>query len=121
MTPQHRALIPELAPHPRRGTPQLGRTHALEALRSGVIAGIDPAPARAAALREWAVRYWEALHPHSTGGGYVNFLGTGESEGRVRATYRGHHDRLAEIKRSYDPHNLFHANQNIEPAPAHRP
>ena len=90
-----------------------------DALWSGVIAGIDPDPANAAALREWAVGYWEALHPYSMGGGYVNFLGTDESQDRVRATYRGHHDRLAEIKRSYDPHNLFHANQNIEPAPPH--
>jgi hypothetical protein len=55
------------------------------------------------------------------GGAYVNFLGTGESQDRVRATDRGHYDRLAEVKRSYDPHNLFHANQNIEPAPPHRP
>ncbi|MEH0397534.1 FAD-binding oxidoreductase [Streptomyces sp. B21-088] len=86
---------------------------------SGVIAGIDPDPANAAALREWAVGYWEALHPHSMGGGYVNFIGTDESQDRVKATYRGHYDRLSEAKRTYDPHNLFHANQNIEPAPPH--
>ncbi|MBM7438132.1 FAD-binding oxidoreductase [Streptomyces sp. HB132] len=90
-----------------------------DAVWSGVIAGIDPDPANAAALREWAVTYWEALHPHSMGGGYVNFIGTDESQDRVRATYRGHYDRLAEAKRTYDPHNLFHANQNIEPAPPH--
>jgi hypothetical protein len=34
----------------------------------------------------------------------------------VRASYRGNHDRLAQVKRRYDPHNLFHVNQNIEPA-----
>ena len=50
------------------------------------------------------------------GGSYVNFLGAGEGQDRVRATYRDHYDRLAEIKRIYDPNNLFHANQNIEPA-----
>ncbi|MGW3802106.1 FAD-binding oxidoreductase [Streptomyces clavifer] len=90
-----------------------------DAVWSGVIAGIDPDPARAQALRQWAVSYWDALQPHSMGGGYVNFIGSGESQDRVRATYRGHYDRLAEIKQAYDPHNLFHANQNIEPAPAH--
>lgn len=90
-----------------------------DAVWSGVIAGIDPDPDSAEALREWAVDYWEALHPHSMGGGYVNFIGAGESQDRVRGTYRGHYDRLTEIKQAYDPHNLFHANQNIEPNPGH--
>ncbi|MFE3519234.1 FAD-binding oxidoreductase [Streptomyces sp. NPDC059166] len=90
-----------------------------DAVWSGVIGGIDPDPANAGAIRDWAVGYWEALHPHSMGGAYVNFLGAGERQDRVRATYRGHYDRLAEVKRTYDPHNLFHANQNIEPAAAH--
>ncbi|MFE7749433.1 FAD-binding oxidoreductase [Streptomyces sp. NPDC057428] len=90
-----------------------------DAVWSGVIAGVDPDPANASALRDWAVGYWEALHPHSMGGAYVNFLGTGESPDRVRATYSGHYDRLAKVKQHYDPHNLFHANQNIEPAPRH--
>ncbi|WP_327116389.1 FAD-binding oxidoreductase [Streptomyces sp. NBC_01341] len=90
-----------------------------DAVWSGVIAGIDPDPANATALRDWAVAYWEALHPHSMGGAYVNFLGTGESPDRVRATYSGHYDRLAKVKQDYDPHNLFHANQNIEPAAPH--
>lgn len=90
-----------------------------DAVWSGVIGGVDPDPANAAALREWAVGYWEALHPYSMGGAYVNFLGAGESQDRVRGTYRGHYDRLAEVKQAYDPHNLFHANQNIEPAAPH--
>ncbi|MFD9426649.1 MULTISPECIES: FAD-binding oxidoreductase [unclassified Streptomyces] len=87
-----------------------------DAVWSGVIGGIDPDPANAAAIRQWAVDYWEELHPHSMGGGYVNFIGAGESQERVRATYRGHYDRLAAVKQTYDPHNLFHANQNIAPA-----
>ncbi|WP_406393445.1 FAD-binding oxidoreductase [Streptomyces sp. NBC_00887] len=90
-----------------------------DAVWSGVIAGIDPDPDSAEALRQWAVDYWDALHPHSMGGAYVNFIGAGESPDRVRATYRGHYDRLAEVKQAYDPHNLFHANQNIEPNPGH--
>jgi FAD/FMN-containing dehydrogenase len=83
---------------------------------SGVFAGIDPDPANADVVKRWCVDYWEALHPYSMGGGYVNFLGAGEGSDRVRATYGDHYDRLAAVKRSYDPNNLFHANQNIEPA-----
>ncbi|NGO07612.1 FAD-binding oxidoreductase [Streptomyces sp. HC44] len=85
---------------------------------SGIIGGVDPDPANAGTVKQWCVDYWDELHPHSMGGAYVNFIGDGESHDRVRATYGDHYDRLARIKRSYDPHNLFHANQNIEPAPA---
>ncbi|MGW2087021.1 FAD-binding oxidoreductase [Streptomyces sp. NPDC001880] len=87
-----------------------------DAVWSGIIAGIDPDPDNAERLRQWCVDYWEELHPHSMGGTYVNFIGAGETPDRVRATYRDHYDRLATVKRTYDPHNFFHANQNIEPA-----
>jgi FAD/FMN-containing dehydrogenase len=42
-----------------------------------------------------------------------------EDEGgaRIRASYRGNYDRLTQIKKRYDPTNLFHINQNIPPAP----
>jgi len=46
----------------------------------------------------------------------VNFL-MDEGQDRVRASYRGNFERLAEIKRRYDPDNAFHVNQNIPPAP----
>jgi predicted ATPase len=55
------------------------------------------------------------LHPTSAGGAYVNFL-MDEGQDRVRASYRGNFDRLAQVKRRYDPDNLFHINQNIQPA-----
>jgi len=87
-----------------------------DAVWSGVIGGIDPDPANAATVKEWCTDYWEELHPYSMGGGYLNFMGAGESQDRVRATYGDHYDRLARIKRTYDPDNLFHANQNIRPA-----
>ncbi|WP_416483609.1 FAD-binding oxidoreductase [Streptomyces sp. CL12] len=87
-----------------------------DALWSGVIAGIDPDPANAALLRRWCVDYWTDLHPHSMGGGYLNFLGEEEPTDRVRATYRDNYDRLAEVKHTYDPANFFRANQNIPPA-----
>jgi hypothetical protein len=66
------------------------------------------------AIREWAVDYWEATHPYSAGGGFVNFL-MDEGEARVRATYRDNYDRLASIKAAYDPDNVFRINQNIPP------
>ena len=59
--------------------------------------------------------YWEELHPTSAGGAYVNFL-MDEGQDRVTASYRGNYDRLAQVKRRYDPTNAFHVNQNIPPA-----
>ena len=79
------------------------------------IVGVDPDPAGAPALREWTVGYWEALHPYSAGGAYVNFM-MDEGQERVRATYRGNYDRLAKTKATYDPQNVFRVNQNIQPA-----
>jgi len=50
------------------------------------------------------------LHPTSAGGANVNFL-VNEGQERVEAAYRGNYRRLAEIKRRYDPDNVFHINQ----------
>ncbi|WP_030171324.1 FAD-binding oxidoreductase [Spirillospora albida] len=82
---------------------------------AGVIVGVDPDPANAGLISQWAKDYWEALHPMSAGGAYVNFL-MDEGQDRVKAAYRGNYDRLAQIKRRYDPENVFHVNQNIAPA-----
>jgi hypothetical protein len=82
-----------------------------------VIVGVDPEPANAEKIRRWTIDYWEALHPFSAGGAYVNFLGEGEGEERVRATYGQNYARLAQVKARYDPDNFFRVNQNILPAP----
>jgi FAD/FMN-containing dehydrogenase len=82
-----------------------------------VFAGVDPDPANAAAIRNWSIDYQEALHPYSAGGAYLNMI-MDEGEDRVRASYRGNYERLAQIKRSYDPENVFRVNQNIHPAAA---
>ena len=55
-----------------------------------------------------------AAAPFATGGVYVNFL-TQEEGDRVRAAYGANYDRLVELKRRYDPTNLFRMNQNIPP------
>jgi hypothetical protein len=83
---------------------------------SQVIIGVDPDPAGAPALRDWTVGYWEALHPYSAGGAYVNFMMEDEGQDRVKATYGSNYDRLAKAKATYDPGNVFHVNQNIQPA-----
>jgi FAD/FMN-containing dehydrogenase len=82
-----------------------------------VIVGVDPDPANAGLIKKWTVDYWEALHPYSAGGAYVNFM-MDEGQERVQATYRGNYQRLAAVKRQYDPDNFFHVNQNIKPAGA---
>jgi FAD/FMN-containing dehydrogenase len=80
-----------------------------------VIFGVDPDPANADAIRDWCVSYWDATHPYSAGGAYVNFM-MDEGQERVRATYRDNYDRLARVKAQYDPENVFRVNQNIHPA-----
>jgi FAD/FMN-containing dehydrogenase len=80
-----------------------------------VFAGVDPDPANVAAIRDWSVGYQEALHPYSAGGAYVNMM-MDEGQERVRASYRDNYDRLAQVKATYDPENVFRINQNIQPA-----
>jgi FAD/FMN-containing dehydrogenase len=67
-------------------------------------------------MTQWARQYLEELHPTSAGGAYVNMMMEDEGEARIRASYRGNYDRLAQIKKRYDPTNLSHINQNIPPA-----
>jgi hypothetical protein len=62
----------------------------------------------------WALQAKTRMVPHASHGLYVNFLGD-EGERAVREAYCGNYDRLAAIKASYDPSNLFRRNQNIRP------
>lgn len=80
-----------------------------------VIVGVDPEPANKEKITTWTKTYFDALHPYSAGGAYVNFM-MEEGDERIRATYRDNYDRLAHIKYQYDPNNLFKVNQNIKPA-----
>jgi FAD/FMN-containing dehydrogenase len=56
------------------------------------------------------------MQPHLDKSVYVNNLGD-EGSARVQAAYGANYQRLAVLKRTYDPDNLFRANQNIEPSP----
>lgn len=79
-----------------------------------VIVGVDPDPANNERIIKWTKDYWNALHPHSAGGAYVNFM-MEEGQDRVKATYRDNYERLVAVKNKYDPTNLFRVNQNIKP------
>src|SRR4051812_27923332 len=85
-----------------------------DAKRTEIIVADDPDPGNNNRLISWARSYWDALHPYSAGGAYINFM-MDEGEDRVKATYRGNYGRLARIKAKYDPGNLFSVNQNIKP------
>jgi FAD/FMN-containing dehydrogenase len=63
----------------------------------------------------WARDYFKASAPFASAGVYVNFL-TAEEGDRVRAAYGASYDRLADVKRKYDPENLFRTNWNIKPS-----
>ncbi|WP_458190276.1 FAD-binding oxidoreductase [Haladaptatus sp. NG-WS-4] len=68
---------------------------------------------------KWARNLFDAMIPHSTGGVYVNFIDGDEGNDRVRAAYGDDlYNRLTEIKTEWDPENVFHLNQNIEPSTA---
>lgn len=82
---------------------------------AGVIVGVDPDASNADKISGWCKKYWEAIHPHSAGGAYLNFL-MNEGQDRVKASYKDNYPRLASIKKKYDPNNFFKINQNITPA-----
>ena len=62
----------------------------------------------------WARKLFEAARPHAVGTAYINFM-PGDETDRVEAAYGGSYQRLAELKRRYDPLNLFRMNQNVAP------
>jgi len=86
-----------------------------DAVWAQVMVGVDPDPANKDKLVTWTRDYFNALHPHSAGGAYVNFM-MEEGDERIRATYGKNYARLAQIKKKYDRSNLFRMNQNIKPA-----
>ncbi|MBZ9809450.1 FAD-binding oxidoreductase [Mesorhizobium sp. BR1-1-9] len=90
--------------------------NARDASWSMVIAAIDPDPGKAADLTAWARNYWANVHPHNGEGGYVNFMMDDEGDARLQASYGANYERLSQVKRTYDPSNVFRVNLNIKPA-----
>lgn len=86
-----------------------------DALWALVIVGVDPDPANKDKITQWCKDYFDAVHPYSAGGAYVNFM-MEEGQERVKASFRDNYERLAVVKKKYDPTNFFRLNQNIHPA-----
>ncbi|MGW6196086.1 FAD-binding oxidoreductase [Kribbella sp. NPDC055110] len=67
------------------------------------------------AERAWVRTFWDAMQPHMVNiGSYVNGMAEPDAA-RIHAAYGDKYDKLLEIKRKYDPDNVFHRNQNIKP------
>ena len=64
---------------------------------------------------EWARAAWRDMRRFSTGGTYINFLTEEESDERIHAAYGNNYARLVDVKRRWDPTNLFRMNKNIAP------
>ena len=62
----------------------------------------------------WARDFFNVSAPYASAGAYVNFM-TEEEGDRVAAAYGSNYERLVQVKRRYDPENVFHFNQNIKP------
>ena len=59
-----------------------------------VIVGVDPDPGNKDKITKWCKDYFDALHPYSAGGAYVNFM-MEEGQERVKASFLDNYDRLA--------------------------
>ena len=75
----------------------------------------EPGEPNEDAFRRWIRDAWEQIRPFSTGGNYINFQTADEDVGRVQATYGVNFDRLVQVKKKYDPDNVFRSNRNIRP------
>jgi FAD/FMN-containing dehydrogenase len=64
----------------------------------------------------WTRGYWDRVEPLTTGTAYTNHMGGDDWQPRIRASYGSNYERLVELKRKYDPNNLFRLNPNINPA-----
>jgi FAD/FMN-containing dehydrogenase len=116
---------------------QSPRSHVIVTQMGGAVARVAPTATafgqRDAGYLAWVIAIWEpgqeerphvewgrdvraSLRPFSTGGTYVNALEPDvRSEARMRASYGPNWNRLVELKRRYDPENVFRLNQNIRP------
>jgi FAD/FMN-containing dehydrogenase len=63
----------------------------------------------------WTRKTFEALRPYFGAGRWLNYLGDDQADDAIRAAYGPNYDRLREVKRRYDPDNVFHLNHNIAP------
>jgi len=80
--------------------------------------GLGDTPQGGQDAKSWVKRFRQDISPYATGGVWLNFIGD-EGQARIRAAYGDeNYNRLAEVKREFDPGNVFRGNQNIRPAVA---
>jgi FAD/FMN-containing dehydrogenase len=72
-------------------------------------------PADTEANIAWSRQTFAAMRPHLGTGRWLNYLGDDQAEDAIRAAYGPNYERLREVKRRYDPDNVFHLNHNIAP------
>jgi FAD/FMN-containing dehydrogenase len=72
-------------------------------------------PADTEANIAWSRETFAAMRPHLGTGRWLNYLGDDQADDAIRAAYGPNYDRLREVKRRYDPDNVFHLNHNIAP------
>ena len=63
---------------------------------------------------KWSREFFKKMASYATGGVYINFM-TEEETDRIKSAYGASYKRLLEVKRKYDPENMFRMNQNIDP------
>jgi FAD/FMN-containing dehydrogenase len=114
-TPQTEIFFGALGGATTRPLPESAAYHHRDALYAMNVHGRWEDPADDERCIRWARDYFKATAPFANGSVYVNFLTADEGD-RVRAAYGPNYDRLARVKGSYDPANLFRMNQNIKPA-----
>jgi FAD/FMN-containing dehydrogenase len=73
-------------------------------------------PATTDANIAWTRETFDAIQPYAAGGRWLNYFGDDEQPAALDAAYGPNHARLGDVKRRYDPDNVFHLNQNIVPA-----
>jgi len=98
----------------RRRRRRLGTATPLSPPSSPACGQIRPTRPTTGRNTAWVKEYYAAIAAHSEPGGYVNFA-SGDDQPRVVENYGSKYPRLLETKRRYDPDNLFHLNQNIQP------
>ncbi len=77
-----------------------------------LILGLGTDPAGDEEQIAWARELYDEVKPHSMGTAYMNYLGEREA---IEQAYSANYRRLAELKKKYDPSNVFRLNQNISP------
>ena len=81
-----------------------------------LIPGVWMDPAETDANIAWTRETYDALRPYFRESRWLNYLGDDEPADAIRAAYGPNYERLVEVKRQYDPRNVFHLNHNIDPA-----